>query len=98
MHFDNVEILHFPLRTYKQFEMKIKFGGSALERNTELPPEIGSTWRKLYEVYKAGQLEKYYNKQALDDAILSNGIADGSLLNDTRLMQYMQSLRVQENY
>jgi len=97
MQFENVEILHYPLRVYKQFEMKIKFGGSALERNTELPTEIGSTWRKLYKEYMAGKLEQYYNTQIPDDTILSKGLADGSLVEDTRLSHYMQNLKDKMN-
>ena len=95
--FNEITILHYPLRTYKQFETKIKFGGSALERNVELSPEIGSTWRKLYKEYKAGQLEQYYNTQIPDDTILSKGLADGSLIKDTRLSHYMQNLKDKMN-
>ena len=63
----------------------------------ELPTEIGSTWRKLYKEYKAGQLEQYYNTQIPDDTILSKGLADGSLIKDTRLSHYMQNLKDKMN-
>ena len=47
------EILHFPLRTYEQFERKIVLGAQALKRNAGLDKDIGSTWRRLYDEYRA---------------------------------------------
>jgi hypothetical protein len=51
-----LEIMHFPMRSYRQFEAKIAFGGAALERNETLPKTWQKGWRNLYEEYKSGQL------------------------------------------
>src|SRR5215208_4874338 len=52
----SIEIFHFPMRSYAQFENKIVKGGQAYARNRELPEKIGRTWRRLYEVYRRGEL------------------------------------------
>src|SRR5215212_2703990 len=50
----SIEILHFPMRTYGQFENKIVKGGRAYARNRELPQRTGRTWRRLYEIWEEG--------------------------------------------
>jgi hypothetical protein len=36
-----IVIFHYPMRSYEQFESKIKLGGAAYERNTRLSPQVG---------------------------------------------------------
>jgi hypothetical protein len=83
---ESIDILHFPMRTYAQFENKIVKGGRAYERNRELPPRAGRTWRRLYEVWKEGELRSHYENQ-----VVKSG-RDG-LLEDTRLRDYLRGLR-----
>ena len=85
-------IFHFPLRTYRQFERKIRSGGAAYERNRELTYEDGITWRHLYRELLAGRLPSYYESQMLGDAEIRKGIAEGRLLVDRRLHDYLLSL------
>lgn len=58
-----IEIFHYPMRSYDQFEQKIVLGGQAYERNVHLHKEIGSTWRKLYDLYKNESLKEWYSEQ-----------------------------------
>jgi len=85
-------IFHFPLRTYRQFERKIRSGGAAYERNRQLPYEYGITWRHLYRELLAGRLPSYYESQMLGDAEIRKGLAEGRLLVDRRLHDYLLSL------
>jgi hypothetical protein len=85
-------IFHFPLRTYRQFERKIRSGGAAYERNRELPYEVGTTWRHLYRELLDGRLPSYYESQILGDTEIRKGIAEGRLLVDRRLHDYLLSL------
>ncbi|MBN2430539.1 MAG: glycosyltransferase family 2 protein [Acidobacteria bacterium] len=85
-----LEILHFPLRTYEQFANKIARGGRAYERNRELPPHAGRTWRQLFELSKQGRLRGYFDAQVLDEQQIARGMADGQLVRDTRLSDYFQ--------
>ena len=81
---DEIEILHFPMRTYEQFENKIVKGGRALAANTELPPGKGSTWRHLYELWQRGKLREHY-----EAAVVSDGNAPNGHVEDTRLSDFL---------
>lgn len=87
-----IEILHFPLRSYEQFQNKIIKGGRAYERNTELPPNVGRTWRDLYRVWQEGGLERYYNAKTLSRLDVWKGLMRGSLSYDTRLRDTLRML------
>ncbi|HEX3262257.1 MAG TPA: glycosyltransferase family 2 protein [Solirubrobacterales bacterium] len=84
----SIEILHFPMRSYAQFENKIVKGGAAYARNRELPEKIGRTWRRLYEVWQRGELPAHYAESVVSDA----GRQD--LIEDTRLRDYLRDQRL----
>ena len=83
----SIEILHFPMRTYAQFENKIVKGGRAYARNPELPHRTGRTWRRLYELWEQGELRDHYDGQVV------NGPGRDDLVEDTRLRDYLRALR-----
>jgi hypothetical protein len=83
----SIDILHYPMRTYAQFENKIVKGGRAYARNRELPHRTGRTWRRLYELWEQGDLRDHYDKQLVTDPWR------GDLLEDTRLRDYLRELR-----
>src|ERR1700722_16191723 len=60
-----LKILHYPLRSYRQFENKIIKGGAAYARNSELSRDAGSTWRHLHEVWQRGGLRARYIEMML---------------------------------
>lgn len=80
-----LEILHYPQRSYEQFANKIELGGAAYERNTELPPNVGRTWRWLYDLYRDGELGSWYERQVLDDEQLARALREGEVVEDRRL-------------
>ena len=83
-----IEILHFPVRSYDQFERKIRDGAEALARNTRVAPEVGLTWRRLYSEHLLnGTLPQYYAGLRPDPHALAQGLASGELLEDRRLQQ-----------
>jgi hypothetical protein len=82
----SIEILHYPMRTYAQFENKIVKGGRAYARNRELPDRTGRTWRRLYERWEAGELRDYYEGQ-----LASEGGGD-ELVEDSRLRDYLRRM------
>jgi hypothetical protein len=83
----SIEILHFPMRTYAQFENKIVKGGRAYLRNRELPQAKGRTWRRLYEVWEQGGLRDHYDENVAADATRDD------LVPDTRLRDFLRGLR-----
>jgi hypothetical protein len=83
----SIEILHFPMRAYAQFENKIVKGGRAYARNRELPQRTGRTWRRLYELWERGGLRDHYDEHVVAEP------ARDDLLEDTRLRDYLRELR-----
>jgi len=59
----HIEIHHYPIRSYKQFEAKVVQGGQAYERNPRLPKSMGWHWRRWYSLYQDGQLLDEYLRQ-----------------------------------
>jgi hypothetical protein len=88
----DLEVFHFPARSYAQFERKVVNSGSAYEANTRLPPGVGNAQRWLYRIYKAGDLRRYYESQVLDEATLSRRLASGEIVEDTRLRDFFRAL------
>lgn len=79
-----LEILHFPLRTYEQFERKVVQGGNAYTRNPNT--RAGTTWRMLYERHQRGRLHEYWASQLLhvptDEAVRSGVVVEDHRLRD----------------
>jgi len=85
-----LEILHFPIRNYHQFENKIAKGGAAYKRNREVPESVGYTWRKLYEELQRDQnLNRYFGEHYYDEKRLEAHLNSGILLEDRRLAEYL---------
>lgn len=80
-----IEILHVPVRSHAQFANKIAKGGAAYARNTELPPEVGHQWRRLHGLQQAGRFDEEYARLVLTEEQVAAGVADGTLVEDTRL-------------
>lgn len=80
-----IQILHFPMRSYAQFENKIAKGGAAYARNRDLPKRTGRTWRLLYEKWQAGELRAHY------DANVAVEGAAAELLDDRRLSDFFEA-------
>jgi hypothetical protein len=85
-----IEILHFPFRNLKQYQNKIIKGGQAYLRNTRLSPEVGITWRRLYEHYlNYGRLPDQNIAQIRTIEQVMEGLNNGNLVEDRRLVDYM---------
>lgn len=83
-----IEILHFPLRTRKQFIQKILAGGAAYERNTELAQNVGGTWRHLYKELHDNGLAHFFDENILDTKRLEKNLHEGNLIREERLSNY----------
>jgi len=94
-----IKILHFPMRSYQQFESKIKLGGAAYERNTTLPVGVGVTWRKLYsELQSKSDLREYYARNTYDAKRIQEETNSGQIIEDHSFSDYLSLLpRLQRN-
>jgi hypothetical protein len=88
-----IEILHFPMRSLKQFENKIALGGCAYEMSPELGLEPGGTWRSLFATLKREGLEQHYESARLAPDGIARMIQDGALVRDERLRNFMRAGR-----
>jgi hypothetical protein len=97
-----VDVLHFPLRSYEQFEQKVVKAG---------PSTTVKHWRNAYELYTRGELRSTWESRLLDDAAVDDVIArneaapdglfvgrsakrsHGTLVRDARLRDYLRDLR-----
>jgi hypothetical protein len=87
-----IEILHFPIRSYRQYANKISLGGAAYGRNKELDAALGDTWRHLYQLWRRGELGAYYRAAVLDDEEVQRGLHDNILVRDERLKVALSKL------
>jgi glycosyltransferase involved in cell wall biosynthesis len=87
-----ITVLHFPVRSRAQFFNKIVAGGAAYARNRDLPPGIGATWRHLYALHQAGELESEFRKELFSADDVATGLASGMLMRDERLADALASL------
>ena len=86
-----IEVLHFPMRSYPQFESKIRLGAPAIERSTTVPKRVGGTWRHLYRLYLEGGLPAYYESQTVGRDQAEAGVLSGQLIRDTRLADWFSN-------
>jgi len=91
---DLIEIFHFPIRSKDQLINKIKKGGAAYERNSELSKNIGNTWRNLYsQLQNDGNLDNYLNQNIYKLERLTNELEQKNILKDTRLSDYLIKIK-----
>ena len=81
-----VELFHFPLRSLAQVERKASIYRSSDETR------LHDGHRKLHGALEAGSLVEQYRELAVDDEALERGLADGSLVLDTRLRDALRTL------
>ena len=92
-----LEVLHFPMRSYEQFERKVVQTGEGYEQVSDRPPMVGRDQMALLELYRAGKLREYYDGLAVDGDALERGLQMGTLVVDRRLDDFMCMLRSGEH-
>jgi hypothetical protein len=86
-----IEILHFPMRTYEQFERKIMQTGLGYERVEDRSPGVGSEQLRLLALAREGKLREHYGRYLLDDGSIRRGLSDGTIVLDRRLADFMRA-------
>ncbi|WP_375414339.1 glycosyltransferase family 2 protein [uncultured Bradyrhizobium sp.] len=94
---ERITIFHFPIRSFEQFRDKIRLGGAAFQRNKQLTADIGHVWRKLYEIEQSGGLSAWYEQIVHgDDPGLSASVAQGEVIEDTKLRDFLIAIKTPE--
>jgi hypothetical protein len=86
-----IQILHYPLRTFRQFERKIVNGGSAYEAPGS-PPMVGGTWRHAYRLWQAGRLNELYDPHVLTPDRVAQRLVSGTIVRDARLRDLLGAI------
>ncbi len=83
-----IEVLHFPIRSAEQCERKYVVANPAWLRN--------AVRAKAVAEHEDGRFREFYDALVVDDAALERGLADRSLVVDTRLRDALRLLRGDE--
>ena len=88
-----IEILHFPMRNFPQFERKVLQTGIGYELLGPDSSEIGRDQIAFLEMHRSGTLPAYFQGRMLDEESIELGLRDGSVVFDDRLARFMSRLR-----
>jgi hypothetical protein len=83
-----IEVLHFSYRSVAQLETKARTGWLRSPPGDQTEHQI-----RLGEAFREGRLDAFHAAQAVTDAQLERGLADGTLAVDTRLRDALRVLR-----
>jgi hypothetical protein len=91
-----LEVLHFPLRSYRQWRRKVELQGVAFTEHIE---RAGTGYHlKGYDALQGGRIGEQHAALVVDDAALERGLADGTLAIDTRLRDALRTLRADSGF
>ena len=86
-----IEVFHFPIRTFAQFEHKTELQRNAFERHVDRPPT--GYHARMFDAMKEGRMPEHYESLVVSDDELERGRAEGRLVDDTRLRDALRLLR-----
>jgi glycosyltransferase involved in cell wall biosynthesis len=79
-----IEVLHYPWRSWEQFERKVREAGRAYENNPDLQPSPNHHGMREYRRWKVGSLLAFYVLRHPTENEVS-GLSAGELKRDTRI-------------
>ena len=86
-----LEVLHFPLRSRAQWARKVELQGEAFTKHIE---RSGTGYHlRGYDALRSGEIDQQHDSLVVDDDAVARGIADGTLVVDTRLRDALRALR-----
>jgi hypothetical protein len=85
-----IDILHFPIRSLEQFERKFLrwWQITAVDGDASNP-----YYNEVRDAHREGRMHELYEPFVVDADQLASGLADGTLVEDTRLRDALCSLR-----
>jgi hypothetical protein len=82
-----IEVLHFSIRSVEHLARKAR--GGYMRSGVEQPEHVIAVHRAV----KEGRVAQYFDSVAVSDARLERGLADGTLVLDTRLRDALRTIR-----
>ncbi len=92
---ENVEIYHYPIRTFEQFRRKVHNHGSSYAINTDLPQTHSWHLRRWYRILQQGRLEQEYANQLLTPDAFARYLAAGVVELDLTMLRLADAGRMQ---
>jgi len=86
-----IEVFHFPIRSFEQFEHKTALQRNAFENYVDRPPT--GYHARMFDAMKDGRMAEHYASLLVSDHELARGREEGRLVVDTRLRDALRSLR-----
>ena len=85
-----IDVLHFPIRSLEQFERKFMrwWQITSVDGKASNP-----YYNRVRDLHRQGRIADEYDSYVVHDARLSPGLADGTLVEDTRLRDALRALR-----
>jgi Glycosyl transferase family 2 len=80
-----LEIGHFPIRSFEQFERKVVNTGTGYERLPSREDGVGADQLELLRRQRAGELREHYGSQLLQGERLERALAAGDVVTDERV-------------
>lgn len=87
-----IEILHYPHRTYDQYDRKVCQGATGRMRNPEVGPDISYHWKRSYGERLDGTLRQTWNTWVYDDERIAAALASGEVVEDRRVTDLMSAV------
>jgi Glycosyl transferase family 2 len=88
-----VEVLHFPLRSGAQWARKVQLQGDAFTKHID---RVGTGYHLTgYDALQRGRIDEQHEALLVDDKALERGLADSTLVTDTRLRDALRELRLE---
>jgi hypothetical protein len=86
-----IEVLHFPLRSRAQWRRKVELQGEAFTKHIA---RAGTGYHLTsYDALRSGRIDEQHDAMVVDDDAVARGLADGTLFEDTRLLDALHALR-----
>ncbi len=89
----SIEIYHFPLRDYAQFERKVVNQGEGLTSNERFDKGTGWHARRWYSLYKQGKLHEEYESMILHDDKMDELRGKDILKEDRTIKEYLRKMK-----
>lgn len=88
----SITVLHFPVRTFAQFERKVINYGESLARNTRFSAGSSLHLRHWYKRYLDGMLHEDYDQMVFDANRLQNLLDSGHVRLDSRISDFFKTV------
>jgi hypothetical protein len=91
-----IEVLHFPLRSQAQWRRKVELQGEAFTKHIE---RAGTGYHlKGYGALQSGRIEEQHESMVVDEDAVERGLAEGTVVIDTRLRDALRELRLGDRF